>query len=71
MQKPMLKMAGTSNDCMERSHLYNSLNLKWEGGCSSISFFPPGYNHLKDDSNRNQRIHEGDFKEGLSKKYQL
>lgn len=38
------------------------------GGCSSISFlspFSPGYNHLKDDSNRNQRIHEGDFKEGF------
>lgn len=34
-------------------------------------FFSPGYNHLKDDSNRNQRIHEGDFKEELSKKYQL
>lgn len=33
--------------------------------------FFPLYNHLKDDSNRNQRIHEGDFKEGLSNKYQL
>lgn len=28
-------------------------------------FFSPGYNHLKDDSNRNQRIHEGDFKESF------
>lgn len=28
-------------------------------------FFFPGYNNLKDDSNRNQRIHEGDFKESF------
>lgn len=35
-------------------------------------FFFAIYNHLKkDDSNTNQRIHEGDFKEGFQKNYQL
>lgn len=72
MQKPMLKMAGTSNGCMEALISTIPLNplLKWERGVFFYLFFPL-YNHLKDDSNRNQRIHEGDFKEGLSKKYQL
>lgn len=67
MQKPMLKMAETSNGCMESSHLYNFLNphIKWEGGV--LSLFSPVYNHLKDDSNRNQRIREGDFKRGFQK----
>lgn len=37
------------------------------GGVLLSLFFPlfPLYNHLKDDSNRNQRIHEGDFKESF------
>lgn len=51
-------MAGTSNDCME------ALISTIRGGFFYL-FFSPSYNHLKDDSNRNQRIHEGDFKEGF------
>lgn len=66
MQKPTLKMAGTSNGCMEA---LNSTLLNREGGGGGVplSFFFPLYNHLKDDSNRNQRIHEGDFKESFQK----
>lgn len=73
MQKPMLKMAGTSNDGMEALISTIPLNplLNREGGGVFFYLFFPLYNHLKDDSNRNQRIPEGDFKEGLSNKYQL
>lgn len=69
MQKPTLKMAGTSNGCMEALISTIPLNplLNREGGGYSSIFFFPLYNHLKDDSNRNQRIHEGDFKEGFQK----
>lgn len=70
MQKPTLKMAGTSNDCMKISSLQFLKSKVGRGGGVLLSlFFPlfPLYNHLKDDSNRNQRIHEGDFKEGFQK----